>query len=379
MVWTNAEATTRYSYDFVSELGLSADGIRDHLATLTGTNRLSATAIKDLPAAGLDAAGVRDQISSAIVAGTNITITPTGTGATRTFTVSSSAAGPSGGVTLAQIEDFAEVGNSALVPATKVGPVGGETNLQDADTKVRGRLTSLETFKEALKQDTTIANGVNVQIGTSNTGNGIPGVDLPAQTPDAELTLTVSGKTGSATFLLATLRSRPTTSQATTFSASNSVEVTIGGTKYYIGHQSSGELIFSSENVGTHTITLVLTQIAPQIPRPTQASKFIGTDASGNVEYKDPPSTPTGGLNQAAVDARIAAQVEDFAEDGQRGAGSKHKGRSCHFSRRRSTTTPHMERAALAFLRSTTTWTIRGSDLRLLTISFGTCGLPRGD
>ena len=344
MFWSNNGGDFSNSYDLEEQLGTSARDIRNKLQGLIGVNRLDASAVKDideeitgaqvvaklsalsgsarLPAsavrdlptggAGLTAAGVRAQIAAALVGGTNVTITPSGSGASQRFTIAATA-GSGGGLTQsavdaranarigALVQPFAINGRADLVPPAKVGPVGTATNLTNHLNGLGVRLSELEEFENSLRHTETVVSPVNVRIAFSNFAQYvITGAMLPSASEDAELTITI-GVEGTYTFNLSALRAKSPVSNAATLSSSNSVGFVLGTTQYYLAWRSNRQLVIGSNNVGTRRISIIVRRLPPQLPHPTVANRIVGVNAAGEIVYQSPSTTPT-----TDIDNRIA-------------------------------------------------------------------------
>ena len=277
--FVSADGTDRTITLTTLQGGTTPAQVRDKLQTLTGNDRLPASAIAGLPqGGGLTEAQVRGQIAAALVGGTNVTLVSTGAGASRLIRIN---------FDTGSIENFAQTGNAALVPTSKVGPVLTEPNLGAYITETEVRLSGLEGFEDGLRHTETVVAPVIVSIGASDFSQyHITGAMLPTQSVDAEMTITIATE-GTHKFSLASFYAKPVVAPATILNAANSIPFILAGNQYYLARLASGQLVIGSDTVGDRNISIILTRIPPQLPRPVLNNKVVATNEHGSIVYKD--------------------------------------------------------------------------------------------
>ena len=300
----------------VKDIGdeIDAGDIRNKLQTLTGTDRLPASAISGLTqGGGLTDAQVRDQIAASLVGGTNVSIVSSGSGASRQlrFNVDNRV-----GIPADEVQDFAKVGNAALVSPTKVGPVLNDPNLSEHITATEVRLSELEGFEDGLRHTETVVAPVIVRIGASDFSQyHITGAMLPTQSVDAEMTITIATE-GTHQFTLASFYAKPVVAPATILNAANSIPFILAGNQYYLARLASGQLVIGSDTVGDRNISIILTRIPPQLPRPVLNNKIVATDAHGSIVYRDETSAGETLVVQASLPSITGFSIGDIINGG---------------------------------------------------------------
>ena len=236
---------------------------------------------------GLDAAGVRDQVSSQIRGGDNISLTPAGSGASQTLTI----AGPD--------------------------PYNDEL--------LQTRVRSLETFEGALRRTRSIGSQLSLYAATSNAAVQVPGVALPTAPLDQRLLFSIeSSNPDDRVVSLATLRGKNAVNTAgTQLDDANSLALpALGGIVYRVAHDGdrlwiAPDTIIQQQDAVTVDVSIDEPNFEPAAYATGTGSQFppsrvaTGTAAQGTV----PTADGSGGAAWTLpTPQRTAAQVKTAYE-----------------------------------------------------------------
>lgn len=265
-------------------------------------------------------------------------------------------------------------GNSDPLPASKLvnaptGGMGGGLTAQQVTALIDGnvRIVELEEFESALRTSANIIREHLINVAIAEAAYLLAGNPTwPAAGDDREIVAQFRESTTSnnlsASFDLATLLRLPAASPAQTLSSSNAIVHTEGGEDYYFARTASNQILFSAGSTGSYYLTIndreidleafarksssddvPDSKIPATIARTSQlgsavttlAASAITVDATGfdgNLATTDNDvqkvaqkvddlvlgSSGGGGLDQAAVDARVTALVPSWARSTQR-------------------------------------------------------------
>lgn len=232
------------------------------------------------------------------------------------------------------IADFAETGNPALAPSDKVGPVGTDATLTLHASRVRERLDNLDEFEAAWRRTSVVVDETNpaLVIGVALRQYAVGGASpaerppVPAQTPDAELTVAVAGL-GMQRLDLSALLAKPALSLSAVMSSANSVAFTIGAVTFYLGRSTEmNHFRIGADTAGTYGITIQLSEIdIESFARKSSNALIAGADLAANQRLPVPDDdkwlkwasgalvntdAPSGGGNGGGLSQE---QVEDAA------------------------------------------------------------------
>ena len=200
-------------------------------------------------------------------------------------------------------------------PAGARGPQG-IVSLSQVQSEIASApdVVGAREFEEGLRHDSTLLDNEAIAQGASNAAGEFGSKpELPAQEGDRELTASVASPAGSQRFDLSALYNKPTASPGDQLSTANAVEWASddGSTNYFLARRANGEFLFASDTTGaTYNVTIIdhATDLEPWARRSNNDP--IPADKLTNAPQ------PDSGLDQAEVDARVAAGVEDWAEAG---------------------------------------------------------------
>ena len=241
------------------------------------------------------------------------------------------------------VADFAEQGNPALAPSDKIGPVGTDATLTVHASRVRERLDNLDEFEAAWRRTSVVVDETNpaLVIGVAFRQYAVGGASpaerppVPAQTPDAELTVTVAGL-GMQRLDLSALSSKPALSLSAVMSSSNAVAFQLGAVTFYLGRSTEmNHFRIGADTAGTYGVTIQLSEIDVKSFARKSSTDLIGSAdlevnqrlpapeddqflkwASGALVNTDAPSGGTGGLSQEQVEdaaAGLLTKGDDLA------------------------------------------------------------------
>ena len=247
------------------------------------------------------------------------------TGSVTPPTAADLAAAPVAGRRLAVGNDGAStawvIDSAALIPA------------QD-----NSRINTLEAFRNEFIVDTALGSETKI-VAFSNAGYATA-IVVPAARAARHIRVTVFDDTGEAdatfTLVLADLRGKPSVSGSPQLSDSNSLSGTgDSGNVYRIAHSAGGHFVTGADTVGTFRFAFVqedtdATPYVDGIPSnadiDTRADARVAAGVADWAEEGNADAIPAGkltnapsgggGLDQAAVDARVKAGVDDWAETG---------------------------------------------------------------
>ena len=231
---------------------------------------------------GLDAAGVREQIGNAIQAGANVTITPAGTGASRTFTISSTASGGS------SYDD---------------GPL-------------TARVGAVEAFEAAMRRTRDIGTA-SITEGVSN-ALVASGLTLPTTAQDRTVIVRIDGEDPDRFALADLLAKSDVSTPGTQASSTNSVSVTAdGGDVISFALSSTGHLWIADDTVASrHSIGVSLDE--PDLEAFARASSAAPVPAAKLPVASGSQAGIIGSTEFARIDNAVVLDSTGFtaADDG---------------------------------------------------------------
>ena len=345
----NAPLMTRQAFTVTANNRAAAAGTvavpaneadRELLISLPGVSAqaFQLSAFRGKTAAGL--AVILDNGNSVALTGGGITYR-IGRDASGNFVASASATGTYS-LTIVDsridVEDFSRRSSPAQVPASKLPSNLGLTVAQvEALIKADVNLQELEEFEQAMRRRVRLVGSASIQQAASRAALRVPGLPkVPAALYDNELIVKV-GTNLEYTFDVSALLAKPSASQGDQLSQANSITWTQGDDSFHIAHEggAGSNFLFASDDVGTHIVTITEDGIdleawarpsttatipatrLPQnqrLPAPS-ADQWMKWNAAGDaLENTAPPQA--GGLDQAAVDARVVAGTEPYARPG---------------------------------------------------------------
>ncbi len=194
--------------------------------------------------------------------------------------------------------DWATKGNTDQIPADKLGNVATHPAVVD-----------LSNSEEGLRFEESLFNGT-VPIALSERASPFPNPnpDVPPAADARRLRVVIGGQ--SHTLTVSELLGKPATSNGDQLTAANSVAFSLSNTQYYLGHTGGAtpKFLLAWENSTNVTLQLFDNQI--------DLEDFARRSSTAQVPDAKLPDIPTNAEIDARADARVAAGVSDWAEEG---------------------------------------------------------------
>jgi len=156
-------------------------------------------------------------------------------------------------------------------------------------------------FEAALRKTTVISGPAAFTVASPNAAVAISG-SMPEAEAGRELVVAVTGSP-TQTFQLSSLAGKDAAAAAITLTDANSVTWEPGAVRYRLGHTAAGGFVASASTTGNYTITLTDSRV--------DLEKWARLNG-GQIPANRLPNG--GGLDQAAVDARVKAGTADLEE-----------------------------------------------------------------
>lgn len=216
------------------------------------------------------------------------------------------------------------------VAADNVGPVGTDATLTVHASRVNERISDLDEFEASLRQVTTIADDTNpmLVLVTPFQQYALGGsVVVPAQSPDAELRVTITGL-GTVDIDLSAVRAKPAIpNNADLLSSANAVAFGLGDVTFFLGRADGSERFrFGADTAGTYGVRVQLLEAdLESFARKSSADLIGSADLDANQRLPAPEDdkwlkwasgalvntdAPSGGGNGAGPSQE---QIEDYA------------------------------------------------------------------
>ena len=218
------------------------------------------------------------------------------------------------------------------VPSDNVGPVGTDATLTLHASRVNERISDLDEFEASLRNVTLLADDTNpmLVLVTPFRQYALGGsVVVPAQTPDAELRVTIAGL-GTVDIDLSAVRAKPAIpNNADLLSSANAVAFGLGDVTFYLGRaDGSDRFRFGADTAGTYGVRVQLLEAdLKDFARKSSADLIAGTDLDANQRLPTPEDdkflkwasgalvntdAPSGGGGNGGT-GPTQEQIEDYA------------------------------------------------------------------
>lgn len=233
------------------------------------------------------------------------------------------------------VADWAEAGNEDDVPADKLPDSSGVDvaavqRLIETDDVV---VAHTENW-DAARYETRLFNG-SIRVAASDAAYALGGnnPNIPGAENARRLRIVVDG-TAMQTVNLSALAAKPAAAVTNQLSSRTAIVFSHDGTLYFLARTAGGKFLFSADSVGDYQLQIFDNRIdledfarrsnaakVPDAKLPTIPDAAATWARDGNTDQipanklSNAPSAG-GGLNQAAVDARVQAGVADWAEQG---------------------------------------------------------------